>query len=165
VANNVSIASRFVVRGDENLLEFAELSSHALPQSELIDIGAKTALLQSISALIIPVVSLRFVVGWGAIWRNLGFIYLSILSCVVPVLAVAWTNYEFPAVIGGVLGLSATILLARFGIGLEPRETATLRQAPLLSGPVLVPPSGSVREGRHGQVYVVFKICVGFCWK
>jgi lactate permease len=33
-----------------------------LPQSELIDIGAKTALLQSIAALIVPVVSLRFVV-------------------------------------------------------------------------------------------------------
>jgi lactate permease len=109
-----------------------------LPQSELIDIGAKTALLQSIAALIIPVVSLRFVVDWGAIRRNLGFVYLSILACVVPMLAVAWTNYEFPAVIGGVLGLIATILLARFGIGLERQETAQPRQIPLLSGPVLV---------------------------
>lgn len=74
-----------------------------LPQSELIDIGVKTAVLQSIAALIIPVVALRFVVDWGVIRRNLGFIYLSLLSCVVPMLAVAWTNYEFPAVIGGVV--------------------------------------------------------------
>jgi len=108
-----------------------------LPQSELIDIGAKTALLQSIAALIVPVVSLRFVVDWSAIWRNLGFIYLSILSCVVPMLMVAWTNYEFPAVVGGVVGLIATILFARFGIGLERRETEP-RQVPLLSGAVLV---------------------------
>jgi lactate permease len=84
------------------------------------------------------VVSLRFVVDWGAIQRNLGFIYLSILSCVVPMLAVAWANYEFPAVVGGVVGLSATILLARFGIGLERREPAKERQAPLISAPVLV---------------------------
>src|SRR4029077_1552745 len=59
-----------------------------LPQSELIEIGAKTAVLQSIAALIIPVVALRFVVDWGVIRRNLGFIYLSVLSCVVPMLAV-----------------------------------------------------------------------------
>ena len=36
-----------------------------LPQSELIDIGVKTAILQSIAALIIPVVALRLVVDWG----------------------------------------------------------------------------------------------------
>jgi lactate permease len=109
-----------------------------LPQSELIEIGAKTAVLQSIAALIIPVVALRFVVDWGVIRRNLGFIYLSLLSCVVPMLAVAWINYEFPAVIGGVVGLIATILLARFGIGLERQETAEPRRGPLLSVPVLV---------------------------
>ena len=109
-----------------------------LPQSELIDIGAKTALLQTITALVIPVVSLRFVVDWRAIWRNLGFIYLSILSCVLPMLAVASTNYEFPAVVGGVVGLIATILFARFGIGLERQERAQPRQVPLLSGPVLL---------------------------
>jgi lactate permease len=53
-------------------------------------------------------------------------------------LAVASVNYEFPAVVGGVVGLIATILFARFGIGLERRETAQPRQVPLLSRPVLV---------------------------
>ena len=109
-----------------------------LPQSELIDIGVKTAILQSIAALIIPVVALRLVVDWGVIRRNLGFIYLSILSCVVPMLAVAWINYEFPAVIGGVVGLITTILLARFGIGLERQEAGGPRRGSLLSVPVLV---------------------------
>ncbi len=100
-----------------------------LPQSELIDIGVKTAILQSIAALIIPVIALRLVVDWGVIRRNLVFIYLSILSCVVPMLAVAWINYEFPAVIGGVAGLITTILLARFGIGLERQEAGGPRGA------------------------------------
>ena len=93
-----------------------------LAPGELVEVGAKTALLQSVAALIVPVVSLRFVVAWDVIRRNLVFIYLSILSCVVPMLMVAWTNYEFPAVIGGVIGLVVTILLAKFRIGLE-RET------------------------------------------
>jgi lactate permease len=109
-----------------------------LPQNELIDVGAKTALLQSVAALIIPVVSLRFVVDWGLIRRNLVSIYLSILSCVVPMLVVAWTNYEFPAVIGGVVGLVATILLAKFRIGLEREKARGSSPGPLVSRPVLV---------------------------
>src|SRR5215510_4882688 len=37
---------------------------------ELIEIGGKTAFLQSIVALIIPVISLRLIVDWGTIRRN-----------------------------------------------------------------------------------------------
>ena len=109
-----------------------------LPQNELIEVGAKTALLQSIAAMIIPVVSLRFVVDWAVIRRNLVFIYLSILSCVLPMLLVARTNYEFPAVIGGVVGLIATILLAKFRIGLERERAGAPLPGSLMSGPVLV---------------------------
>ncbi len=109
-----------------------------LPPGELVEVGAKTALLQSVAALIVPVVSLRFVVSWDVIRRNLVFIYLSILSCVVPMLMVAWTNYEFPAVIGGVIGLVVTILLAKFRIGLERETTRAPSTGPLISGPVLV---------------------------
>ena len=109
-----------------------------LPQNELIEVGAKTALLQSIASMIIPVVSLRFVVEWAVIRRNLIFIYFSLLSCVLPMLLVARTNYEFPAVIGGVVGLIATILFAKFRIGLERERAGAPLPGPLMSGPVLV---------------------------
>jgi lactate permease len=108
-----------------------------LEQAELIEVGAKTALLQGLIALIIPVISLRFIVDWATIRRNLVFIYLSILSCVVPMLGVARLNYEFPAVVGGVIGLIATILLARFEIGIEGHETLSNRDT-LLSRRVLL---------------------------
>jgi lactate permease len=108
-----------------------------LGQAELIEVGAKTALLQGLIALIIPVISLRFIVDWATIRRNLVFIYLSILSCVVPMLGVARLNYEFPAVVGGVIGLIATILLARFEIGLEEHATQGHR-GPLLSRRVIL---------------------------
>ena len=103
-----------------------------LKPSELIEIGGRTALLQSIVALIIPVISLRLIVDWATIRRNLIFIYLSVFSCVGPMLAVAFVNYEFPAVVGGVVGLITTILLARFEIGLERPEIRRAR-GPLLS--------------------------------
>jgi lactate permease len=108
-----------------------------LGPAELVEISGKTALLQSLVALIIPVLSLRFIVDWTTIRRNLAFILLSILSCVGPMLAVATANYEFPAVVGGVVGLISTILLARFEIGLERREMRVPR-TPLLSKRVLL---------------------------
>ena len=110
----------------------------ALPRQELIDIGLKAALLQSLASLVIPVVALRFVVDWKTIQRNLGFIYLSLLSSVLPMLGVAWFSYEFPAVVGGVAGLVATIGLARFGIGLEPQKSVSRARSPLLSARVLL---------------------------
>jgi lactate permease len=110
----------------------------ALPRQELIDIGLKAALLQSLASLVIPVVALRFVVDWKTIQRNLGFIYLSLLCSVLPMLGVAWFSYEFPAVVGGVAGLVVTIVLARFGIGLEPQKSVSRARSPLLSARVLL---------------------------
>lgn len=44
------------------------------------------------------------------------------LSCTVPYLLLAQVNYEFPALVGGALGLALSVLLARGGIGLARAE-------------------------------------------
>lgn len=92
--------------------------SLGLAEAELIRVGWNVALLQSLAAIVIPIVALRFAVSWSEIRRNLVFIYLSIFASVLPMLALAAINYEFPAVVGGLIGLFTTILLARLGIGL-----------------------------------------------
>ena len=61
-------------------------------------------------------------VDWKDIRRNLIFVELSILASVLPMAAVAMFSYEFPSVIGGVIGLLATIFLARQGIGLAKEK-------------------------------------------
>src|SRR5215470_8026879 len=55
-----------------------------LGPSEIFSVSWKSALVHSIAALFVPLVALRFVVGWTEIRENLLFIYLSILSCVLP---------------------------------------------------------------------------------
>lgn len=90
-----------------------------LPPDTLAALSAYTALLQTLAGLVLPAAALRFVVPWSVIRRNLVFIQLSVLASVLPMFFVAHFNYEFPAVVGGVVGLPVTILLARFGIGLE----------------------------------------------
>lgn len=91
-----------------------------LPPEQLLDIGIKSAIIHSVAALIIPVIALSFVVKWSEIRANIVFVYLSILSCVVPYLAVAFFNYEFPSLLGGMIGLILSAFLAHRNIGLAP---------------------------------------------
>lgn len=107
-------------------------SSLGLDEATLMETGRLSALLHSIAAFIIPVIALKFVVSWQAIRRNLLFIQLSILSCTVPYLLFAQWNYEFPSLIGGAIGLTLSILLARYNIGLEtPESTSQAKTAPI----------------------------------
>ncbi|MCG8507860.1 MAG: L-lactate permease, partial [Rhodospirillales bacterium] len=54
---------------------------------------------------------------------NLVFVYLSVLSCTVPYVLLAFVNYEFPALLGGMIGTVTSIYLARKRIGLARTET------------------------------------------
>jgi lactate permease len=93
-----------------------------LPPNTITALSAYTALLQTVVAIVLPAAALRYVVPWRVIWKNLVFIQLSVMASVLPMFFVARFNYEFPAVVGGVIGLPITILLARSGIGLEKTE-------------------------------------------
>ncbi|CAH0533540.1 L-lactate permease [Vibrio stylophorae] len=92
-------------------------------EAELLEIGRYSALIHSIAAFVIPVMALCFVVDWQQVRRNMGFVQLSILSCTIPYLLFAQWNYEFPALIGGAIGMTLSIILARYNIGLEKFET------------------------------------------
>src|SRR5262245_34678679 len=89
-----------------------------LSPSEILTISWKSALVHTIAALLVPIIALRFLVGWAEIRQNLVFIYLSILSCTLPSLFLSRFNYEFPSLIGGAVGLCLTVLMARYRVGL-----------------------------------------------
>jgi len=89
-----------------------------LSQSEILTISWKSALVHSVAALLVPVIALRFVVGWAQIRHNIVYIYLSILGCVLPALFLSRFNYEFPSLIGGAVGLGLSVLMAKYSLGL-----------------------------------------------
>jgi len=91
-----------------------------LSPSEILSVSWKSALMNTVAALFVPIIALRFVVGWSQIRRNLFYIYLSILSCVLPSLVLSRFDYEFPSLIGGAVGLCLSALLAKRQVGLEP---------------------------------------------
>jgi len=91
-----------------------------LENSQILKISFDSALMHACAALVILPVALKFVVTWQEIKANLIFIYLSILSCVLPFVVLAKFNYEFPAIVGGMIGLITSVILAQKGIGLIP---------------------------------------------
>jgi lactate permease len=94
------------------------LSGLSLSDIQFMEIAKQTALLNSLAALVIPFIGLRFLLSWQEIRQNTGFILLSILSCTVPYVLFAQWNDEFPALIGGAIGLTLSVVLAKSGIGL-----------------------------------------------
>jgi len=98
------------------------LGQIGLSEAENIRIGFHTAVVHAVAALVIPLIALSFVVTWREIRRNIVFVYLSILACVVPYLLLARFDYEFPSILGGLIGLIASVVLARLGVGLSGQD-------------------------------------------
>jgi len=96
------------------------LSQVSLSSSEMLSVSWKSALMHTVAALVVPVIALRFIVSWADIRENLLYIYLSVLSCMLPSLALSRFNYEFPSLIGGAVGLCLSVLLAKRQVGLAP---------------------------------------------
>lgn len=117
VMNSVPVS--FGAVGTPTWFGFAPLQ---LTMAQTLDIGAMSALIHAVAAMVIPVMALRFVVSWAEIRKNLTFIYLSIFACVLPYVAIAFVNYEFPALVGGAFGLLVSVFLANKGIGLAKEE-------------------------------------------
>lgn len=108
------------------------LSLVSLSEQEVATIAVKTAWLNGIAAPFIVLIALAFIVDRQQIRRNLRFIMLAVACCVAPYVVMAYLSYEFPALLGGGVGLVLTILLAKFGVGLECQDnTETVDTEPV----------------------------------
>lgn len=94
-------------------------STLVLSQNEILTIGAKSAILNSIAGLIVPAIALLFIVKPKAVLQNMLFIISSVLITIIPYIIVAHYNYEFPSLIGGLTGLAGTIFISKTGFGLS----------------------------------------------
>src|SRR5262249_965695 len=94
------------------------LSQVPLSPAEILSVSWKTALVHTVAALVVPIIALRFLVGWVEIRQNLIFIYLSVLSCALPSLFLSRFTYEFPSLIGGAVCLFLSPLMAKHQAGL-----------------------------------------------
>ncbi|MFY0668997.1 MAG: L-lactate permease [Alteromonas stellipolaris] len=96
------------------------LSLLELPQQSVLEIAQQAALINTIAAPIIVILALRLVVSDTAdIKKNLLFILLSTCACTLPYLGLSYFGVEFPSLLGGLIGLVITLLLAKYKVGIE----------------------------------------------
>jgi len=127
------------------------LSAVTLSAQELAAIGVKSAWINAIAATFVVVVALSFIVKRKAITQNAVFILLSILACALPYVVIAHVSYEFPALLGGGIGLVVTILLAKFGLGLSTQPVDLQEQGGVLEESV----QGRARSGQVSTAELV----------
>lgn len=106
------------------------LSALELPPEILLDIGVTTAWINGLIALPLPFIALRVLLPWKTIWANKAFILGATLAPVIPYVACSYVSFEFPALLGGFVGLGATLTLAKKGMGLKGEDIAAAEKAP-----------------------------------
>lgn len=114
IMNSVPVS--FGAVGTPTWFGFGQLG---LSSEQIAQIGVKTAVMHCGAALVIPLIALRFVVPWAEIRRNIVYIYLSILFCLIPYLLIAFWSYEFPSLAAGFIGFVLSVWLAKKGWGLH----------------------------------------------
>lgn len=125
IMNSVPVS--FGAVGTPTWFGFAPLE---LSPADVLSVGKQTALIHMFASLIVPVMGLALIIDWKVIKKSLGFVYISILSCVIPYIILAQFNEEFPSLVGGAIGLLISVVAASRGIGLskdyqkDPNSTA-----------------------------------------
>ncbi|MDC8829928.1 L-lactate permease [Alteromonas gilva] len=94
---------------------------------QLTDIAWQAALINAIAAPFVVFAGLALVIkNKQELLSNAVFILLSVCSCTFPYLIISQYSNEFPSLIGGMVGLIITIILAKQNIGLQTLDNANV---------------------------------------
>jgi lactate permease len=89
-----------------------------LDEQGLSLVAVKTQVILCGLSFVVPILALSKIAPLREIWNNKGFILASIMSAILPALALSTFSYELPTIVGGACSLIVTgfILKKRWGI-------------------------------------------------
>jgi L-lactate permease len=90
-----------------------------LTEDELIEVSNKSAIALGISCYLLMPFVLRYSASWQDLRENKWFLLLSITTCVGPNIALSYVAYEFPSLLGGMVGCGLTAALISFRVGIK----------------------------------------------
>jgi L-lactate permease len=86
---------------------------------EFVEISFKAAIAMCFGSFLLVPLCLRIVIPWELVKHNLVFIFCSLATVMGPVTGISLVSFEFPALIGGMIGCAGTAVLIRFKVGLS----------------------------------------------
>ena len=84
-----------------------------LTDDQLLDISFKAAVALCVSAFLLIPFILTILVPRAVVRQNVGFVYAALVVTIGPSVGLAYVNYEFPSLIGGLLGTGLTAFLIK----------------------------------------------------
>jgi L-lactate permease len=111
---------------------------------EFLEISYKSGICLAIGAFILVPITMLILVPFALIKKNIIFIYLSLVTVVGPSLGISFVSYEFPSLIGGMVGcgMTAFLISRRWGLapldpedmpGRDPKEIGTVSERSLVA--------------------------------
>ena len=94
--------------------------SLGLSEEDFDEIAFKSSVALVVASFILVPFVFGIIVPFKLIKENLLFIFLSLCGVMLPLLGISVVSYEFPALIGGIIGLGVTAPLVHFKVGMKP---------------------------------------------
>ena len=92
--------------------------SLGLSEDEFMAISRKASICLAVAGFILIPFVLTILTPWKVVRENLVFVMLSLGVCIGPSVGIASFSYEFPSLIGGIIGCAGTAVLIQYKIGL-----------------------------------------------
>ena len=93
-----------------------------LSEADFVEISYKSGVALAFSAYLLLPLILLYTCPWQRLKENIVFFLLSLTTCIGPSLGMSFGVYEFPALIGGMIGCVLTSLLIFWRVGMKDTE-------------------------------------------
>lgn len=93
--------------------------SLGLTDQDFLQIGFNAAVGLALGAYLLVPFVFTIIVPFQRIKENLLFVFLALSGCMLPMLGISFVSYEFPSLIGGMIGLGLAALLIHFKVGMK----------------------------------------------
>jgi len=96
--------------------------SLGLTEQDFIQIAFNSAVALVVGAYILVPFVFCILAPFKMVKENIIFLLLSLSGCMLPMLGISFVSYEFPSLIGGMIGLGISAVLVHFKVGMKPVE-------------------------------------------
>ncbi|CAB9520620.1 Putative L-lactate permease [Seminavis robusta] len=93
-----------------------------LTEDQFLEISMKAAICMLVSSFILIPFILTILIPFAVVKRNIIFLFLSIGCVMGPLVGLATINYEFPSLIGGLVGCGLNAILIKFKVGMAEQN-------------------------------------------
>ena len=102
-----------------------------LTDDDFLEISQKSAIALAIGSFIIVPWVLCILVPPPMLKANIKFVFAALATCVGPALGIAFVSYEFPSLLGGIIGCAGTAVLISKRVGLQEYHPDEIGGRPL----------------------------------